>query len=661
MNRRSFVHRATVTAAGFGILRELQACAPPVPLPPPLPEILPGTFAELRDRYFVYHLEKNPVTSTYLGGDGYSPTLADTNTRLRNYTQASIDGELRLYKSLRASIAQLPAESLTSARDRADHQFMTAQLDFLIHQAGDLKYHQRAIDTYVGEPFRGIDWQIQQMPELAGDLLGNESDWQQVVTRTLSIPAYLEIARQNLLAGKTAGNLPDKRMVQRDGISGSRANAEYFRDTLPKTAQRFIGSRPFAATMQAQIFGAGAAAAAAWEQFAAFFEVTYDVNDAADRFSAGEQEYEWRVRNVLRDPRSAAQLYEFGASEVALYTGKIVQVAREFSATAKLNLPFGSDAESYASVKRVLEFLGKDAPKNDDQLFKWYRDAGARAVAYGREHSLFDVPSTYRLDVVPTPPVLQSTIDAAYYPAPPFRTLGVGRFYLTPTGNNPEALKLNNFSSVADTAVHEGFPGHDWHFRYMTGHKDDISNIRWLTPGAVEDSSAMWSDSMATEGWGLYSEELMSEPVPNHKYGFYSPGEYLYELQGQLLRAVRIRVDVGIHTGRMTFDGAIDYFTEHVQFTPGARLRAAVDPAAKAAFDSASRAIYRYSKWPTQAITYNLGKNAIAELREACRARMGTAFSAKQFHERFMSQGQIPVAFIRDSFLEECGSAGAST
>jgi uncharacterized protein (DUF885 family) len=189
----------------------------------------------------------------------------------------------------------------------------------------------------------------------------------------------------------------------------------------------------------------------------------------------------------------------------------------------------------------------------------------------------------------------------------------------------------------------------------MTEHKDQISNIRWLTPGAVEDSSAMWSDSMATEGWGLYSEELMSEPVPNHKYGFYSPGEYLYELQGQLLRAVRIRVDVGLHTGRMTFDDAIDYFTEHVLFTPGARSRAATDPAAKAAFDSATRAIYRYSKWPTQAITYNLGKNAIVELREACKARGGSGFSEKKFHERFMAQGQIAVAYIRDQFLAECG------
>jgi uncharacterized protein (DUF885 family) len=656
MNRRRFVKQAGVTAAAFGILREIEACAPPpAPAPPPKPVIIPGTFAELRDRYFLYHLQKNPVTSTYLGGDGYHPSLADSNARLRDYREAAIADELKEYRSLRASIEAIPAASLTGA-EAPDQQYMMAQLDFLIHQMGDLHYYQRALDTYVAEPFRGVDWQIQQMPEAGSGLLGTEADWQQVATRSRAIPTYLETAKTNLLAGKTAGRIPDKRMVQRDGINGSRANAEYFRVTLPKTAQQFIGTRPFSATAMTQITAAGNSAAVAWEAFATWLTQNFDVNETVDRYATGEAEYEWRVHNVLRDPRSAAELYEYGAAQVALYTGKITQVAKEFSDNAKMNLPFGSGAD-YSSVKRVMDFLSKDAPKNDEQLFKWYRDAGDRAVAYGRQHNLFDVPANYRLDVVPTPPVLQSTIDAAYYPAPPFKKSGVGRFYLTPTGNNLEALKLNNFASVADTAIHEGFPGHDWHFRYMTEHRNEISNIRWLTPGAVEDSSAMWADSMATEGWGLYSEELMSEPVANRKYGFYSAGEYLYELQGQLLRAVRIRVDVGMHTGRMSFDDAIDYFTEHVLFTPGARLRAAADPAAKSAFDSATRAIYRYSKWPTQAITYNLGKNAIIELREACKTRSGASFSAKKFHERFMSQGQIGVAYMRDQFLAGCSGA----
>lgn len=653
MNRRVFVGRAAATAAGFGILGNVQACAPGPPPLPPEPAIIPGTFAELRDRFFVYHLEKNPVTSTYLGGDGYGPSLADSNTRLRDYRQPALTGEVELYRSLRRSVEMILPESLTPT-EKVDRELMLSQLDFLIHQMRDLRYYQRAIDTYIAEPFRGVDWQIQQMTDAGSGLLGEEAEWQQVVTRTLSVAAYLDAAKVNLLAGKQAGNLPDKRMVMRDGINGSRANGEYFRNTLPRMAQQLIGSRPFAQPMIAQVGGAGMAAANAWEQFAIFLSETYNVSEPADRYAIGEEEYQWRVRNVLRDTRSAAELYDFGREQVALYTGRIVDVARQFAATARLNLPFGSAAENSSSVRRVLEFLGRDAPASDDQLFRWYREAGARAVAYGREHDLFDIPATYRLDVVATPPVLRSTIEAAYYPAPPLKRAGSGRFYLTPTGNNPEGLKANNFASVATTAVHEGFPGHDWHFKFMTANASEISNIRWLTPGAVEDSSAMWSDSMATEGWGLYAEELMGETVPDRRYGFYSQAEYLYMLQAQLLRAVRVRVDVGLHTNRMTFDEAIDYFSEHALFSPGARVQAVTDPAARAALDSATRAIYRYSKWPTQAITYNLGKNAIVELREACRAKSGASFSAQEFHERFMRQGQIAVAFIRESFLDAC-------
>jgi uncharacterized protein (DUF885 family) len=300
-----------------------------------------------------------------------------------------------------------------------------------------------------------------------------------------------------------------------------------------------------------------------------------------------------------------------------------------------------------------MDYLSKDSPKNDDELFRWYREVGARAVAYGRARGLFNIPATYRLDVMPTPPVLRSTIDAAYYPAPPFKKSGVGRFYLTPTGNDPAALALNNRASVADTAVHEGFPGHDWHYKFMTEHAAEISNIRWLTPGAVEDSSSMWEDSMAAEGWALYSEELMAESTPGRPHGFYAPSEYLYELQGQLLRAVRIVVDVGIHTGRMSFDQAVDYFTEHVSFYPNACARIYTDPAAKAICDQAQRAIYRYSKWPTQAITYNLGKAAIVELRGAYKFKRGSQYSEKAFHEKLMKMGTIPVGYFWDAFLEE--------
>jgi uncharacterized protein (DUF885 family) len=604
-------------------------------------------FSALRDRFFLYTLQTNPVISTYLGGEGYSDALKDANGRLRDYSPEALSKEAAEYRKLQDGFRAIDPTTLPAA-SRVDYELIAAQHAFLIHQNVDRKYFQRAVDTYVMEPFRGLDWQQQGMQDMGGGQLGTEDEWRLVLARLDAVPHYLEVARSNLLDGRQSGNLPDKRVVQRDGIAGAAADADYFRNVLPKNAGAYIGSRSFGARLLPQLKQAGERAASAADAFGAFLKSTYDLDEKLDRYAVGTAEYEWRVHNVFRDRRTAAELYEYGAQQVTQYQSRMEEVARRISDEARLALRFGTDQQATASVRAVMAYLSRDSPANDDELFRWYREAAARAVAYGREQGLFGIPRTYRLDIVPTPQVLLSSIDAAYYPAPPFKKTGVGRFYLSPTGNDPGALKVNNRSSIADTAVHEGFPGHDWHFKFMTQHASEISNVRWLTPGAVEDSSSMWSDSMATEGWGLYAEELMAEPNANHPYGFYTPGEYFYELQGQMMRAVRVRVDVGIHTGRMSFEEARDYFTAHVDFLPSACRQG--DAVAKATCDAADRAIYRYSKWPTQAISYNLGKNAIIQLREAYKRQMGQAYSAVRFHEELMRTGQVPAGFLADTF-----------
>ena len=648
MKRRAFIRTTAQSAVAFGIFRRMECAGVPRGADSE------GRFSALRDQYFLRLLAYNPVTSTYLGGDGYNSVLSDANGRLRDWREASLDGERAFYREVRAQLGQIDSVTLGDA-GRIDHAVMTTQLAFLQHQMEDLRTHERVVDTYVAEPFRGVDWQLQQMQDVPGGLAGTPEEWDLVVRRVSAIPAYLDAAKANLLAGKEHGNLPDRRMVQRDGIAGSRANADYFGTTLPATAATMLGSRNFAADLLSRLQRVSGDASSSFQAFAVFLGATFDVNEKVDRFAAGEREYEYRVRTFLRDERSAEQLWDYGAAQVAMYEEKLYAAAQVVADSAGLGTRFDTPEARRSGVRAVMDFLGHDSPRDDDELFRWYREAGARAIAYGRAQAMFDVPVDYTLDVQPTPLVLRNTIEAAYYAAPPFKRTGAGRFYLTPTGNDPAALKLNDRASVADTAVHEGFPGHDWHFRYMTEHALEISNIRWLTPGSVEDSSSMWEDSMATEGWGLYSEELMAEPSPGegHAHGFYSPAEYLYEVQGQLLRAVRVRLDVGLHTGRLSFDQAVDYYTEHVSFASGACGHTAGDPHARALCDEAQRAVYRYSKWPTQAITYNLGKNAIVALRDESRKRAGAAFSLKEFHERLMRMGTIPAGYFTDSFLRE--------
>ncbi|MEO8029573.1 MAG: DUF885 domain-containing protein [Gemmatimonadota bacterium] len=641
MQRRSLIRSSASLALGLGALSRVRSIWATTPAPS-------TPFAALRDEFFLAALTHAPVTATYLGGSSYDPSLAGIDGRLRDFSDATLRAERDLNRGFLKRLGQINPAPL-SAAERIDHAVLGAQLGFLVHQYEDIRSHERVIDSYVAEPFRGVDWQIQGMTETGGTTRGTEAEWALVLQRVKAVPEYLARARTNLLAGKSSGNMPDHRMVERDGIKGSRDNADYFRNSMLASAKGFLGTRSFAARSLTDLNTAGEIAAKAWLDFSTWLETTF-ANDAKDRFSVGEAEYQWRTSKCLREPRSAAQLYQYGAEQVSRYEEQIFSVAGVVSQQAKLGLKFTTDADKRDSVRAVMAFLSKESPKNDDELLAWYISAGERAVAYGRERGLFDVPAQYRLEVTPTPPVLQSTIDAAYYPAPPFKKSGVGRFYLTPTGNDPAALKLNNKSSVADTAVHEGFPGHDWYYKYQTAHGAEISNIRWFTPGAVEDSSAMWEDSMAAEGWALYSEELMAEPATGKPYGFYTAGERLYELQGQLLRAVRVRVDTGIHTGRMSFNDAMDYFLEHASFAPGARTKS--DPESKAQTDGALRAIYRYSKWPTQAITYNLGKESIIALRDDWKKQKGSAYSAKDFHERFMRMGTIPTGYFRETFLK---------
>ncbi|HEY6219665.1 MAG TPA: DUF885 family protein, partial [Gemmatimonadaceae bacterium] len=240
--RRDFLRASATIAAGLAAAPLLDACKFESRR-----ELADQGFLRVRDDYFRWQMQLNPVTSTYLGGDGWDPSLAAYNGKLRDYSPAALEHESKAQRDLERALTSIDA-SLLSPQRRVDHAVMGAQLSFLRFQS-DRRYHQRAVDTYVAEPFRGVDWQIQQMQSFPGGKLGTEAEWRLVVTRVSAIPPYLNVARANLEVGKKDGNMPDRRMVQRDGIAGSRANAAYFRTTLPAMAKLYLGDQSYAGSM----------------------------------------------------------------------------------------------------------------------------------------------------------------------------------------------------------------------------------------------------------------------------------------------------------------------------------------------------------------------------------------------------------------------------
>ena len=86
---------------------------------------------------------------------------------------------------------------------------------------------------------------------------------------------------------------------------------------------------------------------------------------------------------------------------------------------------------------------------------------------------------------------------------------------------------------------------------------------------------------------------------------------------------------------------------------------AVMDATKRTSCRGAEHAIFRYSKWPTQAITYRLGRDQIFEMRRQASRSLGSAFSAKRFHLLYLRQGTIPPGYFRAELLRQVRAAAS--
>ncbi len=137
---------------------------------------------------------------------------------------------------------------------------------------------------------------------------------------------------------------------------------------------------------------------------------------------------------------------------------------------------------------------------------------------------------------------------------------------------------------------------------------------------------------MFSEGWGLYNEQLMSET------GFFpSKRIHLRQLQLRLWRNARVVYDVGMHTGKMTYEEAISMMTDKVGF-----LRWA----AQLEVDSASER-------PGYFIGYFMGMSEILKMRELYKEKRGDDFTLSDFHEKLLKIGNMPPKLMEASLLRK--------
>jgi len=242
------------------------------------------------------------------------------------------------------------------------------------------------------------------------------------------------------------------------------------------------------------------------------------------------------------------------------------------------------------------------------------------------------VPSDVRPIVQETPPFMRATTQASMDTPGAFETHATEAYFnvtLPDPSMTPKEVEgyMHSFNvgTVISTAVHEAYPGHYIQFLWLP---QAPSRVRKLL-GANTD----------VEGWAHYCEQMMLDE------GYGQPGAgardereakflRLGQLQDALLRNARFVVGIEMHTGKMSFDQAVEFFQKE-GYQP---KETAVVEAKRGAGD------------PTY-LYYTLGKLEIMKLREDLKKKQGTAFSLEEFHNNFLRQGFPPIKIVREALL----------
>jgi uncharacterized protein (DUF885 family) len=329
-----------------------------------------------------------------------------------------------------------------------------------------------------------------------------------------------------------------------------------------------------------------------------------DIEPAPDThaFAIGEEQFSRRLHHEHALVAGAPELWRYGLH---------LQEETE-AALADLAARMGG-----RGWREIVEELRADTPE-PEALLAVYRAELDRAHAFVAERDLVSVPRD-PVDVVPTPSFMLALVPfAAYEPPPIFLSHQTGRFYVTPPDPSlpPEALARQRRGhcrhAIPSMVAHEAYPGHHLQLVTAQGLGSEVRRHVW-TPVMVE-------------GWALYCEQLMDEA------GYYADDEArLFQLVNLLWRAIRIVLDVGLHTRGMSPAEAVDYMVEHL---PIERT-------------SAEAEVRRYCAWPTYQLCYAVGRRELLRLREAYRERAGAGFQPKRFHDELLAYGGIPVSLAR--------------
>jgi uncharacterized protein (DUF885 family) len=540
---------------------------------------------DLADEFVDRYVDLDPLAATHMGLPGFDDRMTDVSPA----------GDAARTSLQREVLARLPAVEEVDESHQASALVLEERLEAALaladsgHTLGDL--------NVIASPVQAFRDAFDLMPT------GTVEQRDVVARRMAAVPAAVDGYIEALRARVAAGNPPARRqvegcIVQCDANVGP---AGFFRTFADGLAAPDDTPGPLAGDL-AQ---AADAAAGAYARLAA--HLREEVLPAATEVDAvGREAYAVHLRHYAGESVDLDDAYAWGVDEVRRLRAEGQAVARSL----------GCDGITEAIA--LLETDPGRRIEGSEAFRDWMQGVSDDAVSAlaGR---WFEIPDDIRrLDcrIAPT------RTGAVYYTGPSDDLTRPGTMWWSV----PEGVTSFSTWQQRTVVYHEGVPGHHLQIASSVLQREHLNRFRRLM---------CWVPGHG-EGWALYAEGLMAE------LGYLDdPGDRLGLVASQLLRAVRVVIDIGVHCGMTAPDEAgggvwsvpqaWEYMVAMVPET---------DPDRMLAFE-----LDRYLGWPGQAPTYKLGERAWLDLRERARSQPG--FDPVDWHRRMLDLGSMGLAPLR--------------
>lgn len=544
--------------------------------------------ARLADRSYSAWLDLFPQEETLAIGAG--PRMARLEAP---FTADHERRERAHFRALQRDLARIPLASLAGS-DRITWQLLQQESRFALERLD----HPLAGHTLLIPLDGGI---AADMARLAtSQPFRDEADHEAWLARLSRYPSFLAAARERLAAEARRGVTTPRILVERtlDQLDAL-APQDGPRSALWRPAEK-LGQGERAQAIAARYEEVlGGSVLPALREFTRWVREEYlplaRTSDGIGALPDGEATYRMLVRQQTTTGLAPDAIHELGLAEVKRIQLQVMLAAGQAGFKGELRdlrTWLRTDPENFPfkEPRAVIDYLKSIHARIVPQLPKLF----ARLPRAPLEIRLADAAMAASLPPQWMPPSADGTRPGAF---------------VMPVVDAREV----SIVSLASLLAHEGMPGH-----HLEG---SLARERRL-PAFRRD---LWINAFG-EGWALYAESL------GHEMGLYAQpvpliGRYLDELA----RAARLVVDTGLHAKGWTREEATTFMVEE----GGLAER------------SARREVLRYMAWPAQALGYKVGEITLRDLRERAEQRLGARFDLREFHERVLEEGHVPLDLLR--------------